>query len=440
MFEWFKKLLAEAGYPDGVDVTWVLLNTTEYKQIAEAVQAMMAEVNNYFEDIGLQPKGMDPRRLAWLLRQEPETARTLALAERADRLSREGSIELAQRLDAERAQAERDMAPEPGAWDMADHRDIPGPTREEVERYYGEFQAVAGKDRAGEPVAPQGRPASEDEAANRFLASTRPEGAGAAAEVPRTGSRGDAALAGDRWEPLYSPRDDRQTGFDFDQKRSQRGTDDLPLFGKGGRERPAEPPARPTERPEPRPAPEGDLFAARPETPAREPVREPVREPTPGREPTMIQDAGEKIGGARKDLWAERGLRLRAHRVDFRQAGVGLEHPHRLRALPREHHREFHRTSLRSVLRCSHRDEARAPGEAAADALDHDALAGAAEMTLATELIAAGLKDSADSDDVLSLANGTSALIYVNPRVSARKPALDAFLREHYRAVHTTKG
>ena len=24
-----KKLLAEAGYPDGVDVTWVLLNTTE---------------------------------------------------------------------------------------------------------------------------------------------------------------------------------------------------------------------------------------------------------------------------------------------------------------------------------------------------------------------------------------------------------------------------
>jgi len=39
-----KALLAEAGYPNGVDVNWVLLNTTEYKQLAEAVQAMMAEV------------------------------------------------------------------------------------------------------------------------------------------------------------------------------------------------------------------------------------------------------------------------------------------------------------------------------------------------------------------------------------------------------------
>jgi peptide/nickel transport system substrate-binding protein len=39
-----KKLLAEAGYPNGVDVTWVLLNTTEYKLIAEAMQSMLAEV------------------------------------------------------------------------------------------------------------------------------------------------------------------------------------------------------------------------------------------------------------------------------------------------------------------------------------------------------------------------------------------------------------
>jgi peptide/nickel transport system substrate-binding protein len=39
-----QKLLAEAGYPKGVDVTWVLLNTTEYKQLAEAIQAMLGEV------------------------------------------------------------------------------------------------------------------------------------------------------------------------------------------------------------------------------------------------------------------------------------------------------------------------------------------------------------------------------------------------------------
>jgi peptide/nickel transport system substrate-binding protein len=38
-----KKLLAEAGYPNGVDVTWVLLNTTEYKQLAEAIQAMVGD-------------------------------------------------------------------------------------------------------------------------------------------------------------------------------------------------------------------------------------------------------------------------------------------------------------------------------------------------------------------------------------------------------------
>jgi peptide/nickel transport system substrate-binding protein len=38
-----KKLLAEAGYPNGVDVTWVLLNTTEYKQLAEAMQAMLGD-------------------------------------------------------------------------------------------------------------------------------------------------------------------------------------------------------------------------------------------------------------------------------------------------------------------------------------------------------------------------------------------------------------
>ena len=39
-----RKLLEEAGYPKGVDITWVLLNTTEYKQLAEAMQAMHGEV------------------------------------------------------------------------------------------------------------------------------------------------------------------------------------------------------------------------------------------------------------------------------------------------------------------------------------------------------------------------------------------------------------
>ncbi len=38
-----KALLAEAGFKGGVDVTQLLLNTTEYKQLGEALQAMLAE-------------------------------------------------------------------------------------------------------------------------------------------------------------------------------------------------------------------------------------------------------------------------------------------------------------------------------------------------------------------------------------------------------------
>ena len=39
-----KALLTEAGYPDGVDVSWLLLNTSEYQLLGQAVQAMVAEV------------------------------------------------------------------------------------------------------------------------------------------------------------------------------------------------------------------------------------------------------------------------------------------------------------------------------------------------------------------------------------------------------------
>ena len=39
-----KKLLAEAGFKDGVDISMLLLNNTEYRPMAEAYQAMLAEV------------------------------------------------------------------------------------------------------------------------------------------------------------------------------------------------------------------------------------------------------------------------------------------------------------------------------------------------------------------------------------------------------------
>ena len=37
-----KKLLVEAGYKDGVDITWMVLNASEYRLVAEAAQAMLA--------------------------------------------------------------------------------------------------------------------------------------------------------------------------------------------------------------------------------------------------------------------------------------------------------------------------------------------------------------------------------------------------------------
>ena len=39
-----RALLAEAGYKDGLDITLLLLNTTEYRQLAEALQGMLREV------------------------------------------------------------------------------------------------------------------------------------------------------------------------------------------------------------------------------------------------------------------------------------------------------------------------------------------------------------------------------------------------------------
>lgn len=216
----------ETRYGSGVDVDAFIQALSEdaggrrkhYPETIETEQwrqqqAAAAEFHNYLEDIGLQPKGMEPRRIAWILQREPEAAKTLALAERADRLMEGGSLELMRRLDDEAARADLDMAPEPGAYELGDHRDLPSRTLGELERFYaatekGELQRVGGEDRASEPVAREGGPATEDATADRLVASARPEAAGYATEVPGAGSRGDTALVGDRLEPLYSPRQD----------------------------------------------------------------------------------------------------------------------------------------------------------------------------------------------------------------------------------------
>jgi arylsulfatase A-like enzyme len=44
-------------------------------------------------------------------------------------------------------------------------------------------------------------------------------------------------------------------------------------------------------------------------------------------------------------------------------------------------------------------------------------------------LVAAGLKDTSDSGDVVSVSNGTSVLVYLHPSQAARRAALGAFLR-----------
>ena len=57
----------------------------------------------------------------------------------------------------------------------------------------------------------------------------------------------------------------------------------------------------------------------------------------------------------------------------------------------------------------------------------HETVSGVIDVE--AELIAAGLKDSAESSDVVAMANGTSTLIYLDPKHESRRSALGEFLR-----------
>ena len=57
----------------------------------------------------------------------------------------------------------------------------------------------------------------------------------------------------------------------------------------------------------------------------------------------------------------------------------------------------------------------------------HETVAGLIDVE--GELIAAGLKSSRESADIVAQSNGTSTLIYLAPERAALRPALDAFLR-----------
>lgn len=62
-------------------------------------------------------------------------------------------------------------------------------------------------------------------------------------------------------------------------------------------------------------------------------------------------------------------------------------------------------------------------------ASDHGHQTVAAVIDVDAELVAAGLKQSMDSGDVLAVSNGTSALVYVHPDHAARTGAIGTFLR-----------
>lgn len=187
------------------------------------------EFHNYLEDMGIKPKDMDPRQLAWVLQQEPETARLMALTERADSLGNEGSLELAYRLDAEIAQAQSEAAPEPGSdYVMADHRDLPAPDRQELDRLYAEYQTATGEDRAGQPTAQEATPA-QGTAAGGDAAARRPEAARAPQEVPATRPERDAALAADPNTLPDAAAEGRQAALDGGPRTLPRGYLSAPM-------------------------------------------------------------------------------------------------------------------------------------------------------------------------------------------------------------------
>jgi hypothetical protein len=118
------------------------------------------------EQLGTQLKGLPAREVAWLLAQDPQTARLMTLADRIETIGPETSLEVLNLLDRERAALEREiLSEEPGRLESetpaADHRDIPPVTLAELERYYANVEATA------EPVEPGRRPAGEGPAGGR---------------------------------------------------------------------------------------------------------------------------------------------------------------------------------------------------------------------------------------------------------------------------------
>lgn len=132
------------------------------------------------DTLGVEPRGMDPRKLAWLMRQDAHTGRLMALVDRVDRLGPDDSLELAWRLDREAEELEWDLllAGKEAGLDIedtaVDHREIPARTLDELESFYADHE----RDLAEQ--GPEGRRA----AADRLAAGRGEEGGGAEADRP----------------------------------------------------------------------------------------------------------------------------------------------------------------------------------------------------------------------------------------------------------------
>jgi hypothetical protein len=126
-----------------------------------AQQQYFDELARSVRDLGLEPRGMDPRRLAYIMSRDPDHGRLLSLLDRIDRLGDAASLELVERLDREAAELERQILEEPGAWeeDMAvDHREFPAATLNELEAYYELERRAVGEDTGGRQPLERGAP------------------------------------------------------------------------------------------------------------------------------------------------------------------------------------------------------------------------------------------------------------------------------------------
>lgn len=310
------------------------------------------------DDLGWEPKGRTPEEIASFLQKDDATQRLMVLAERVEALGPDSdearqldrelqriADESLERLADEFADRDAAMADVDEADPEADTQSL---TPDEWEQLHGDIEATLD---AAEPLdgsVGEGRPAGRGAQGT----GGDPAGDGPAAQNPREAARArrDAGLKkfqADRRQ-LADVLD--SLGLDIAKMSNAQVREVLEREIKGQTLHQAMQLGLFDERPaqEEKPAdPQMGLFDYQPPPQTVEPLQqaqaseqadtEPeaavevgvdspeASKTTPrGEAPGRIEDAGEKIGGARKDLWAERGLTL----ADLDGMSVGEAYKH----------------------------------------------------------------------------------------------------------------